>query len=411
MKRRKDAGWRIAFAGIAAGFLLGAWLGYRLLPGIASADISRVSENQKAEYVAMVAQGYVANGDLAQAQARLAALALPDADQAVGDLAAQRLADGASPAELSALAQLTAALGIVAPDLAVYLPTATPTPAPSPTPIPPTPTPEPPSATPTFEPTPAGPPVAIANDDINVRSGPGTDFDIVGGMFAGDRAAIISRNAAGDWLLLQFEQGTGWVRSDFVTTEGDVSTVVVAQDVPNEPTASAPTPTPLPTQPKATPLPLSPTNTPVPAGNEFRVVSKRLWAPQENGGWFDGPSLHCGEKRQLRAIILDAAGNRLNGVTVLGVYSGDEEVSGSKGPGIAEWVLGDGDGLRIVRDADGRTVTSDQAEGMVTDPARISDTDMIAAGFCADATSCNALRQTNACHGHYSWDVTFQRAY
>jgi len=172
----------------------------------------------------------------------------------------------------------------------------------------------------------------------------------------------------------------------------------VATNIPTPP----PTPTPAP--------PPTPTAPPKPA-IDFVVKSVRLWGPEENGGYFDGPSLHCGEKRQLRAIVLDANGQPLNGVTVLGIYSGVEQVTGSKGPGIAEWILGDGDGLRVVRDVDGRPVISETADGMVTDPARISDEAFIAAGYCHDAASCQALRNANACHGHYSWDVTFQRTY
>ena len=163
--------------------------------------------------------------------------------------------------------------------------------------------------------------------------------------------------------------------------------------------------------PPATPTPAAPpTPTKAPKPDvDFVVTGVRLWGPQENGGYFDGPSLHCGEKRQLRAKVVDVNGQPLDGVTVLGIYSHVEQVTGSKGPGMAEWILGDGDGLRVVRDVDGRNVVSQTAEGLVTDPHRISDEAFMAAGYCTDAASCQALRDGNACHGHYSWDVTFQR--
>ncbi|NOZ51497.1 MAG: SH3 domain-containing protein, partial [Chloroflexi bacterium] len=259
---------------------------------------------------------------------------------------------------------------------------------------------EPPTSTPApATPTPTPIPQVVAADPINVRSGPSTDYPVISALQTGESAAITGTNAKQSWWQIALTDGsTGWVFSQIIPTAGDTTRIAKVMDIPGPP--STPTPS------------LPPTATPAPTpAVDYVVQSIRLWGPVENGGYFDGPSLHCGEKRQLRGIVLDAAGQPLNGVTLLGIYSHEELVTGSKGTGMAEWILGDGDGLRVLRDVDGSSVVSESAKGMVTDPARISDAQFIAAGFCADAAGCQALRDTNACHGHYSWDVTFQRTH
>lgn len=125
----------------------------------------------------------------------------------------------------------------------------------------PTPTPDPrtvpqPAATPT-----AAPPTA--DDGANLRSGPSTDYPVVGGVPAGQRLSIVGRNQAGDWLRLA--DGT-WIAA-----------FLVDGAPPNLPTTeeSAPAPTPTLAQraetvavpvepPTATPIP-PPTPVPAPA--------------------------------------------------------------------------------------------------------------------------------------------------
>src|SRR5436853_7098751 len=97
--------------------------------------------------------------------------------------------------------------------------------------------------------------------------------------------------------------------------------------------------TPLPPTPAATAAPPAASAT----GTEFVLVEKRLWNPYENGGSLDGPSVHCGQRRQLVVNVLDANGIRLNGVAVQAQYGARETVvtgSQGKGDGLAEFVLG-----------------------------------------------------------------------
>jgi len=94
-------------------------------------------------------------------------------------------------------------------------------------------------AVPTVTGSPSGP-IAVVNSDqdqINVRSGPGTDYPIVGVLVAGQRVPAIGRSAGGDWVQISYpgvEGGIAWVYSFLITVTG------------NLPIAEAPpTPTPL----------------------------------------------------------------------------------------------------------------------------------------------------------------------
>ena len=417
MTTLKDQPWFIALLAIIAGVLLGIWFGYQILPRFQSGAFHNLSADQQDDYVILVALGYQETHDLNATMDRLAQLNAPNKTLLVSSVLGRAAKRARSEKELAALAQLDMALGASKTVVERYLPTATPgaVDPPLPTPIPtatatpkplPTATPEAVvntstptvtpthTSTPTITPTPQ--PVAIASNAINVRGGPGTVYPAVGSMKQDEEALIIAKNKTGDWWQVQLsDDRTGWVSDNVVTIQGDVSPISVATNIPTPPPTSTPAATPTPTAPAV----------------DYVVKSIRLWGPEENCGGFDGPSLHCGGRRQLHAFVLDSNGQGLNGVTILGIYSHVEQVSGSAGPGEAAWVLGDGDGLRVIRDVDGSAVVSETADGMVTDPVRISDEAFIAAGYCTDHASCQALRDGNACHGHYSWDVIFQRTH
>ncbi len=110
--------------------------------------------------------------------------------------------------------------------------------------------------------------------------------------------------------------------------------------------------------------------------------------------------------------MLDANGSRLNGVAVQVQYGARETIvtgSQGKGDGVAEFVLGGGQDVKVVRDTDGAPVTSDVATGLSTNAANIAASDLIAAGYCQDDESCHHFAANNGCLGHFSWNVTFQR--
>jgi hypothetical protein len=101
----------------------------------------------------------------------------------------------------------------------------------------------------------------VTSPQINVRTGPGTEYDWAGQVNRGTELAIVARNNAGDWLQVCCVDGQSvWIAGWLVDTQGPVEAVAVAADVPPPP----PPPTPAPVPPTNTPAPAQPTNTPAP---------------------------------------------------------------------------------------------------------------------------------------------------
>lgn len=122
--------------------------------------------------------------------------------------------------------------------------TAAPTNTPAPTNVPA-------SATPSV-------PMARFNSGINVRSGPGTNFDPPIGTFAANTATeILALNPAGDWYKVRYLNGEGWVYGPLVTVEGGSISGLPREVGPPPP---PPTPVPPPTAVPATPVPQSSVN-------------------------------------------------------------------------------------------------------------------------------------------------------
>ena len=69
--------------------------------------------------------------------------------------------------------------------------------------------------------TPEGP-IVIVPDLVNVRLGPGTEYDKVGVLIAGQEAPAVGRSAGGDWIMIvypsQFDE-YAWVYSRYVVLE------------------------------------------------------------------------------------------------------------------------------------------------------------------------------------------------
>jgi uncharacterized protein YraI len=275
--------------------------------------------------------------------------------------------------------------------------------------------------------TPVTKPMVVASNGLNVRSGPGTDYPVVGALNGGEQAEIVAKNPEGDWWEVTLTTGgTGWVFGALVQTAGDTGSIAVATNIPAAPPTATPAPVAeAPTaapeqpaeQPTEQPAPAEAPTEPPPAtsGNDFVGIERRLWTVEETGGAVDsGGSVRCGEKRELIVIVLDANGNRLNGVAVQAIYGAQEIfVTGSqgKGDGQVEFVLGEGQGVKVIRDADGREVTSDVVDGMITHSPYISEADLIGAHYCRDTESCKKFNFSAGCWGHHSWTVTFKRKY
>jgi uncharacterized protein YraI len=260
--------------------------------------------------------------------------------------------------------------------------------------------------------------MAQASNSMNVRGGPGTDYPVVGAMNAGEQAEIIGKNPQADWWQVLLPGGAqGWLLGALVTTMGDTSAIAVAANIPEPPPTATPAPVaaapveaapapPAEQPPVEQPPAEQPPAAPPSDKPHFSLVEKRMWSKAENGD--------CRGQHLLRIHVLDANGNRLNGVALQGIYIGEIIVTGAqgKGDGIIEYDLhGSGEGFRVIRDADGRDATSDPAEGFTTRSIDIPQETLIAGGYCTNDADCKIFYDSYGCHGHHSWEATFKRNY
>ena len=131
-----------------------------------------------------------------------------------------------------------------------------------------------------------------------------------------------------------------------------------------------------------------------------------MFTIEENGG--------CLGKHQIFVTVVDAAGTPLDGVTVEDTFQAvPPHASGEKGPGKLEYDLWkNGFSLHVTKKADGSPATS-----QVTDKLSSVDEDipvewLLQAHYCNSIEDCTTRKNTNQlCRGHYSYSVTFQRAY
>lgn len=67
------------------------------------------------------------------------------------------------------------------------------------------------------------------NPDINVRAGPGVDYERIGTLLAGQQVPALGRSAGGDWVQISFPegpQGLGWVYTYLVDVNGELPVVI-----------------------------------------------------------------------------------------------------------------------------------------------------------------------------------------
>lgn len=123
---------------------------------------------------------------------------------------------------------------------------------------------------------------------LNIRSGPGTNFPVVGAARSGDTGTIVGRSQDGRWWVVDAPSlpgGVGWVSADFVT-------VTNAENVPV--VQSPPTPVPPPTRVPPTPAP-----TRVPA-TATPIVATAIPPQAQINFWADRTQINAGECTTLR---------------------------------------------------------------------------------------------------------------
>jgi uncharacterized protein YgiM (DUF1202 family) len=87
------------------------------------------------------------------------------------------------------------------------------------------------------------PSIKVLEGTVNVRSGPGLSFELLGKLPAGSEVEVIAQSETGEWWQIPYEpseNGLAWVADAVVEFSGDPAAVPQAAD-PAEPT---PTPTP-----------------------------------------------------------------------------------------------------------------------------------------------------------------------
>ena len=123
-----------------------------------------------------------------------------------------------------------------------------------------------PTATPgTPTPTVPSTPMLTALTDLNIRTGPGTFYDLIGLLPAGAKAEITGRDETRQWWQIRSNLGTdgrAWIVADPEFSETTNTETLAVIPAPPTPTGT-PTNTPTAT-PSATPTP-TPTHTPAPA--------------------------------------------------------------------------------------------------------------------------------------------------
>lgn len=151
------------------------------------------------------------------------------------------------------------------------------------TPIPQTPTPTVPTK-----------PSLTTKTDLNVRSGPGIQYDLLGLLPAGVTVEIVGREETRQWWQIRFSpaaDGIGWVAADpAFSNTANVDNVPIAQ-IPATPTSTPtstvipPTNTPVPPTNTAIPPTDTPTVTPTPtATSQASAINFNITPTQIQGG-------------------------------------------------------------------------------------------------------------------------------
>jgi len=190
--------------------------------------------------------------------------------------------------------------------------------------------PQPATQAPAQEPTATETPVPTAPTEaavtvtsaMNVRGGPGTNYNVIGSANAGQRFLVTGKNPAGDWWQINFNGQAGWVFGQLVSQE-NTGGVQVAANIPAAPVIPPTnTPAPVPTSP---PAPAAPAATAVP-NFPFLLSDNGRCDPNEGTTYFSGFARYPDNSPQ-------------NGVCVHIAYYGprNTKCSGCDGVGDGNW--------------------------------------------------------------------------
>lgn len=105
---------------------------------------------------------------------------------------------------------------------------------------------------------------------LNVRSGPGVQYNVIAAVYFGDSVSLIGRNADSTWLYIQIASGTrGWVNARYITPNASISLLPVVDSSVSTPVPGVPTSTPV----AATPVPTAVVPTTIPNTAVINIAS------------------------------------------------------------------------------------------------------------------------------------------
>jgi len=110
---------------------------------------------------------------------------------------------------------------------------------------------------------------AIIQQKLNVRSGPGTDFNSVGTLNPQDVVSLIGKDSNGAWLQIEFSagpEGKGWINAAFAQIKNAENLPIVSESGIVVGTGT-PVATPLPSTPTVVPAPMDDDSAEAPAIN------------------------------------------------------------------------------------------------------------------------------------------------
>ncbi|MBI5666595.1 MAG: hypothetical protein HZC41_01185 [Chloroflexi bacterium] len=119
---------------------------------------------------------------------------------------------------------------------------------------------------PTAAPTPTLAVSRVVAADVVVRGGPGRQYPHVGRLVEGRIVVPVNRNEAGDWVLIRYNRGFGWVQRNLVDWVENIGALPVLDEANL-------TPSPVPGRITATPF--FPTETPT--GNWIRTSARSVY--------------------------------------------------------------------------------------------------------------------------------------
>jgi len=88
--------------------------------------------------------------------------------------------------------------------------------------------------------------ITISGARQNVRSGPGTNYDVIGQLQNGEQFRVIGANNDFSWVVIEYRGALGWLSTDIAEVVGNRNTVAIVAAPPTPTPGATFTPAPLP---------------------------------------------------------------------------------------------------------------------------------------------------------------------